>query len=94
MSEPEWERQKNELVGEITGHVEAMMLYSASAEAIASLMPIITLACEQAKRLSESDSDLLPELRAAVDHLAEASRALVRAHEFASARLDVRLGQR
>jgi uncharacterized protein with PhoU and TrkA domain len=56
----------------------------------------MTLLIEQAaqmvngiKRIHESDDELAPELRTAIDSLDECVQALIRAHEFSVARLEV-----
>lgn len=87
--DPEWEKQKREMVDSFTTKVQELMRYGQSVEALLSVMAIVKFAGEQAKRLSERDADMIPELAAAIDHLAESQEAFTRAFAFASARLEV-----
>jgi hypothetical protein len=77
------------LSGAIDEIVRLLQTGERLAAASASLGPTASLL----ESLSDSDPELLPEIHAAMEHVAGAAHALGRAVDFASARYDVRIGQ-
>lgn len=65
--------------------------YVATTQALGDLLPMITFVAEQAAAIVETDPEVVPEVKAAVEHLMEAGKAIERAHSFAAARIDVRM---
>lgn len=82
----------DEFTQEIAEKIAELLRFAQSAEAIVSVMAQNQATAEALKRIVERDPDLLPEMRAASDHLVDASAALVRGFEFASARMAVKVG--
>jgi hypothetical protein len=64
--------------------------FHVASERLGCAISALKLPLEFIGQMAATDPELVPELRAAIEHIGEATQALHRAHEFTKARLDVR----
>lgn len=83
--------EDRQLVEALSSDIEALVLHAQTAQALADLMPLLSLLAERAAAITTDDPELVPEIRAAVEFIGEAGHAITRAFEFSSTRLSVKL---
>lgn len=82
----------DDVTNEVMEKVEELVRYVQAAERFRAMLAMLAPLVTEIEGLAEMDEELSPELRAVLEHLGEAGEALKRGFDFASTRMNVRLG--